>query len=238
MARYAIYKHQNLINQKIYIGLTCQNPPSKRWANGKGYAHNEHFSQAIEKYGWENFSHEIIEWCETLEEANLAEQQWIKYYESTNPNKGYNLSGGGASNNGFHHSEETKQKMSASAQKRQVICLETGVVYESLSEAARVTNNDLNNIRDCCIGRQKTTQGKHWQYYDDNMQTIEEIEKVRYSTQCKAVRCIELNQIFKSAAEASRELNINNRNIGACCQGKRQTAGGYHWEFVKEEVNG
>ena len=59
---WVIYKHTNLINGKIYIGQTCQNPED-RWDYGCGYKkHNLHFYNAIKKYGWkEGFSHEIIE---------------------------------------------------------------------------------------------------------------------------------------------------------------------------------
>lgn len=233
MGRYVIYMHKNKINGKVYIGQTCQNPPEKRWANGKGYSHNPYFTEAIEKYGWENFTHEILETLQTLDESNKAEQKWIKYFNSTNRNYGYNLSEGGKSNSGFKHSQKTIQKMKDSAFKRPVICLETQQVFSSITEAAQATNNMLNNIRDCCTGRQKTTKGLHWQFYDnkEKIKTIAEIEKNRNKTQCKAVICIELGIEYKSAAEAGRILNINNKNIGACCLGKRLTAGGYHWVF-------
>lgn len=50
----------------------------------------------------------------------------------------------------------------------------------------------------------------------------------------KKVCCIELNQIFKSAAEASRILGVSNTKISSCCHGKLNIAGGYHWRFVNE----
>jgi hypothetical protein len=46
----------------------------------------------------------------------------------------------------------------------------------------------------------------------------------------KPVRCIELNRVFESAKAAEEELNIFATSINAVCRGKRQTAGGYHWE--------
>lgn len=49
----------------------------------------------------------------------------------------------------------------------------------------------------------------------------------------KPVRCIELNQVFKSASEASRILGINHTHISSCCLGCRNTCGGYHWEFAE-----
>ena len=53
------------------------------------------------------------------------------------------------------------------------------------------------------------------------------------------VLCVETGQIFKNAREAGKAMNIPANNPGAAifrvCQGKRATAYGYHWKFIKEE---
>ena len=43
-----------------------------------------------------------------------------------------------------------------------VICKETGVVYPSIKEAARVTGVHHTAISMCCDGRQQKTHGLHW----------------------------------------------------------------------------
>ena len=48
----------------------------------------------------------------------------------------------------------------------------------------------------------------------------------------KRVRCIETGIIFESTREASRQTGIFNASISHCCSGERQTAGGFHWEYV------
>lgn len=48
----------------------------------------------------------------------------------------------------------------------------------------------------------------------------------------KAVLCIEMNKIFGSVHEVERELGINNSHISMCCNGKRKSAGNYHWRYV------
>ena len=58
-------------------------------------------------------------------------------------------------------------------------------------------------------------------------------EKKYYNA--KPVRCIELNTIYPSAAEAARSLNLDPATIRKVCRGERKRTGGYHWEFVKEE---
>ena len=53
----------------------------------------------------------------------------------------------------------------------------------------------------------------------------------------KPVMCIETGIIYPSAYEIERQTGINNGKINLCCNGKRHTAGGYHWKFVNKEVN-
>ena len=55
---YCVYKHTSPSN-KVYIGITSQEP-ERRWQNGYGYATQQLFWRAIQKYGWDNFKHEII----------------------------------------------------------------------------------------------------------------------------------------------------------------------------------
>ena len=47
---------------------------------------------------------------------------------------------------------------------KKVICVETGVVYTSIAEAARVNNLFENHIGRCCNGKQGTTGGYHWEF--------------------------------------------------------------------------
>ena len=92
---YCVYMHKNKINGKVYIGQTCQKPEYRWGSEGKGYVHCTHFYRAIQKYGWNNFEHIILNSGLSLEEANLQESYWINYYDSTNEEKGYNIQRGG-----------------------------------------------------------------------------------------------------------------------------------------------
>ena len=107
---FCIYVHTNTVNGKSYVGQTCQKNPEGRWhKDGSGYKSNDHFTNAIRKYGWDAFTHIIVVSGLTLEEANLAESLFIEYFDTMNPVKGYNKKGGGS--NGFM-SEESKQRIS------------------------------------------------------------------------------------------------------------------------------
>ncbi len=50
---------------------------------------------------------------------------------------------------------------------KKVLCVETGIVYNSATEAARMLNLQQTNITACCRGRLSTTGGYHWQYEEN-----------------------------------------------------------------------
>lgn len=121
--KWVVYKHTSP-NGKVYIGITCKKP-EYRWQGGKGYRGNPYFYNAIKKYGWNNFVHEIL--YSNLEEkqACLMEISLIRYYNSTNSDFGYNILSGGdlkvGTNNPFygrHHSDDAKARMSKSKKGR------------------------------------------------------------------------------------------------------------------------
>ena len=62
-------------------------------------------------------------------------------------------------------------------------------------------------------------------------------ETIKTGSVPQAVVCVELNQQFESAAAAGKILNLGGawKSILACCQGKRKTAGGYHWKFLEKQ---
>lgn len=71
---YCIYCHTNKINGKKYIGQTRQEL-NRRFRDGEGYKECPKFYNAIKKYGWDNFEHEVLFEHLTLEEANQKENR-------------------------------------------------------------------------------------------------------------------------------------------------------------------
>lgn len=105
--------------------------------------------------------------------------------------------------------------------KKRVRCIETNIVYESLTCAAKETKIILSGIGNACRGKSKTAGGYHWEYVDEDISNHQ-------------VKCVETNIVYCSATSASKETGINGRNINDACRGKQNTAGGYHWEFVDD----
>ncbi len=90
---YTVYRHISP-NGKSYIGITRQDP-KRRFQNGYGYHTQPAFSRAINKYGWDNFTHEVLESNLTEQEAFAREKYYInEVYHSIAPN-GYNSREGG-----------------------------------------------------------------------------------------------------------------------------------------------
>ena len=115
--KYCVYVHTNKVNGKKYIGITCRNP-EVRWQNGQGYKRQPKFYAAIQKYGWDGFTHEIVFDGLTLQEANDKEREMIELYDSMS--NGYNLTEGGEGASGLHHTKESRAKMSQSRKGREM----------------------------------------------------------------------------------------------------------------------
>lgn len=71
--KHCIYVHSNLTNGKVYVGQTIgstyEECNASRWNSGKGYEGQPKFYNAIKKYGWNGFKHEIIRTDLSQEEA-------------------------------------------------------------------------------------------------------------------------------------------------------------------------
>ena len=87
-------------------------------------------------------------------------------------------------------------------------------------------------------GRQHTDEAKEKMSRAKSGKRLSEEHKKKISEATKgigrpgaSVYCLELNQSFDSAMEAERQTGIPNSNIIGVCQGKRKTAGKYHWKY-------
>lgn len=85
---YSLYKHQNVQNGKVYIGISSKNPIT-RWDEGNGYKSNKEFYSDICLYGWDDgFTHEILLNGLSKSEAKIKECEYILKYDSVRT--GYN----------------------------------------------------------------------------------------------------------------------------------------------------
>lgn len=233
-----IYFISNKINNKLYIGQSIN--IEQRWnAHKRELRNNIHenskLQRAWNKYGEENFEFLIATKCKEYQ-LNTLEQYYIFSLETYHANSGYNISIGGEG----LFSRGINNKMN-----KKVYCIETKQSYFSIVEASRQTGIKDTSILQCCKGNYRYAGKKegialHWMYYDDFMKKGEVILN---DTQRKKVEkghsviCLETKEIFNSLKEASEKYNIEYANIGACCRGKRTTAGNLHWAYYSDYLN-
>lgn len=202
---YIVYKHTLQSDGRVYIGQTYD--VNKRWRyNGAEYKDSPHFWNAIKKYGWDAFSHEILFDHLSKEEADRIEDILINEYCSMEKDKGFNLRGGGSHGK---HCERSIRIMSEKAKLRGVPCGEKSPMYGKHHSAE--TKEKMSQMRK---GEKHPRCKKVAQI---NRQTGEVIK------------------VFPYIKKASEETGINNSKICGCCRGKRKSAGGYFWEYIYED---
>lgn len=239
---YKVYRHISP-SGRVYVGITKLSL-SFRWNQGRGYKRCKLFYRAIQKYGWSNFTHEVILDGITKAEAVYAEKYLIRWYKLHNIS--YNITDGGESTAGFHMPEEAKRKIAnfvSEAHKKPVLQYsmkgEFINEYESALEASENLGFGKTSVSNCASGmiRENTLHGYIFIYKEDidslsqRLQLCEEHWKKYKIVQCQGN--IVINS-FESIREAERVTGINRVCIRKNINGDFKHAGGFIWKKVKE----
>nr|DAN33175.1 MAG TPA: intron associated endonuclease [Caudoviricetes sp.] len=157
-----------LLNNKLYIGQTTNlNVRLKNYLSGI-YTETHYFARALNKYLRKKGSYFYIMCiCDTKEELNEKEKFYISKYDTTNRDKGYNLTEGGENPT---VSEDTLRKMINSAQnKKKVYCKvieeDRIIEFESRRDCGRKLNIDIGTIYGG-IKRKSIVSKKYYFSYD------------------------------------------------------------------------
>lgn len=227
-----IYKITNNINNKIYIGQS--NNIEKRFLQHKSPTAKHHFPHmplysAIEKYGVDNFTFEIVEEC-SLEELDSREQYWIGYYHSLVEDNGYNIRGGGGNNCENDHpkrklcAEDVKDIRTRYANRER--CKEVEALYSD-----RIGHS----------GFSKIWKGETWPSIMPEVYTPENIEFHRHNTGQKGssngrallneddVRNIRLR---KKAGESKKEVYEDYKHTGMTYGSFGCVWNGSNWKHI------
>lgn len=224
-----IYCIKNKITNKVYIGQS-KNIKS-RWRKHKselknGTHDNDYLQMAWDKYGENNFIFRVLELCD---ENDLDEKEcyYIKYYDATNKDYGYNLKDGGQHGKMTEYSrkklsEAIKHSFEGPERRK-----------KSIESAYKQWQNP--EIKQKIMGKNNGMYGKH-----HTEEAKEKISKARTGTispfrDKHKVLCVELNKIFEDAVTAAKELGTQSGGILQVCRGERKTCCGYKWKFVNGE---
>ena len=210
-----IYKIENLINGKIYIGKSIDinyrlsNHKSESF-NPQSNAYDTAIHRAIRKYGLDNFSFEVIEECNR---SNLSEREkyWIDYYNTFK--NGYNMTLGGEGR--------------SMVDELQIYELwDSGLSIAEISESTGHTKYTI-----ILILKEYSAYNNKESYKRGRENTVKKTGKtvLQYDLLGNYVNK------YNSTAEASKNTGINRFNIIGNLRGDQLSAGGYQWIYDGEE---
>jgi group I intron endonuclease len=212
-----IYIITNNINNKVYIGkskniyLRIKNHITNLNRKIKNQE-NFHLISSWHKYGKNNFNYNVLEYLE-LNEDLLKEKElfYIMKYESTNPNKGYNIRLD--TSTGLIVSNETKQKLSKSGK-------ESYLKNPNRKEKVSTFFKD---------------------FWKNNPETLENMKKklskikIKYKIG-KFSKDLELLEVFESKQQL---LDIYPdyyiQAIYGCCQGQKKSYKSFKWFYLDDK---
>lgn len=229
---YILYCHTNKANGKIYIGITRQKP-ERRWQNGYGYDRT-YFGNAIKKYGWDGFEHDILATDLTKEEACELEQNFIMLYQSNNRERGYNIANGGQTCDvitgkfGIEHPNHTRVKM-IDRNTKEVLC-----VFDAQAEAARMLGISRKCITKACRGKIPTYKGYIWEYADKDYIKPEHkgVGNYSHAKHQKDVKLIDIDgsvYYFESHIKAAEFVGIKKNMVSQYINGYCVDKTGRRW---------
>lgn len=214
---WSVYCHISPSNKR-YIGITSRNP-EKRWNKGYGYVRHKYIYNAIKKYGWNSFKHEILYTKLTKGQAEILEKSLIHFYKTKNKEFGYNLTDGGEGVSGRITSEETKRKISQAHKGKHI-------------KGHPHTEESKRKLSISHLGKKFTEEARyHMSLAQRGKKMKAHVIEILKTANSKAVICIETGKEYKSIKEASEKTGIADSSIGMCCNKKLLSAGKLHWKF-------
>ena len=208
-----VYMHTVKENGKRYIGQSI-NSAKERWGSTGHRYKGQLFYYAIQKYGWDNITHEILAENISQEEADELEKEYISKYRTNEREFGYNLTPGGKDGAGMPGGKNHNA--------RPVTCLETGEIWECSTYCARDIGLNLASLQESLYHGYKC-KGLHYKYVDDDSYKI--------NREPYGVRCIETGQVWKTVRECAAELGVHKRNIVRYCKKERKPKSGLTYEY-------
>lgn len=259
MKKCGIYKIENLINGKVYIGQSQD--IETRWKVhinelDSGTKKNKKFLNAWKKYGMANFKFEILEEC-SIDELDELEKYYIQKYSSFGD--GYNLTIGGSGTKGHEVSKDAKNKISLKSkrnwsdekysnhmslvhsQNRPIICVNTLEVFFNSNEASRLTGyNNSNLIRACnkknmACGKDEDGNPLYWCWFDEYTGYKWQDKVIpKGGNNRKKIICIETGMIFNSCSDAGAFINAHRSCIAKNIKGQLKSVKGFHFQELEK----
>lgn len=214
-----IYKIENLVNGRVYIGQTTNKNGFDGRYNNDLYnrTHNKHLKYSINKYGLDNFNiNKVLDIAFSQKELDIKEKCWIRIYDSIN--NGYNIASGGGNRNSFAGKSKEEMNIIGNKIRSKTMC----------HTVSKVTREKIS----------RANKGKH-----RTKETIDKLSKAKEgknNPKSKKLICITTNKIFDTLVEAGIFYNCCNKSIGKCCRQSQKYSGnlddGTKEEYIKYDI--
>lgn len=237
MKLWIVYEHISPSN-KIYVGITSAKYPCQRWHRGYNYKNCKKFYNAILKYSWDNFQHNIVASNLGEQTAKNIERDLIKFYKDRGIS--YNITDGGDGTLGVKWTEEIRTKMYKVHFGRRNS--DETKLRMSLSAKGRV------HTKESYIKKATTLKSKNYHHSIEHRVLISKAMKGRTPSKKAIENSIETNskQIFllnsdniicksyKSQTEAALELKVSQWKISTYKNTYKEVIAGYRLVTKKE----
>ncbi len=211
MSNYIIYKAENYITKKCYIGVTSNlnSRIKNHHSNFIGNSGEKLHSMFLE-FDFKNINFKVIDSAEDFTVLAEKERYYIEKYDSFK--NGYNSDKGGGFKKPIYQFNLSGDLIST---------------FQDLESAANAVNAYSSSISHSCLGDTKTCKGFYWSYSS----TFQEV----YDYRKKSVNQFDLESnllnTYESISEASKVSGVNKSSIAKCCRGERKKAGDFIWKF-------
>lgn len=216
-----VYKIENLINGKVYIGITRKSIesryPGRSWRVSN--ARSRLVKKAMTKHGSSNFEISIIERCNILE-LEQREIYYIKQYNSVSPS-GYNLTFGGEYNKEV--SIETRKRISDGKKG-----------MSPWNKGKKLSPEHVKKFSEAMKGKSPWNKGK----VVGPMQKTSVIKSAKAHQ--KSVNCLDLNGNFIKKYEslkATASDGFSPAQVCLVCKGKAKTHRNHVFIYDTDEIN-
>ena len=213
-----VYMVKNLVNGKIYFGITVNDFQRRYDGNIAKYTHNDHLRNSINTYGIENFEiNEQFDVAYNEDDLYDLEDMYICLYNTLDEHYGYNKKRSGSKHKGSGRpNEETKRKMSEAHKGN------TNMLGHTHTEEAKRKMSETHK------GEKNPMYGK----------PLSEEHKQKLN---KNVICLETLQVFDNATKAGEWCGVGRTSISNCLNGGSKSAGKHpvtgeklHWMHYED----
>lgn len=235
-----IYKIENIVNGKVYIGQSVN--IYNRWQNHKtklklNKHYNTYLQNAWNKYGENNFNFEIVEICD---ESALSDKEiyYIDYFDSFK--NGYNLTTGGEGMGGYKHTEDFCNRMSIR------FAGENNPMFGRIGSENPLFGKQKTEDQIQKMIKSRWTEDKR---IENSLRVFGPNNPMygKYGAEnpeSKAVVCLNTGEMFESISLAAKWCGLKSQQmIGQVCLGKRNFAGVHpdtgeklRWKYAKDYV--